>query len=286
MSSPSRFDDVFVSLPFAAKIWIFLWSYLAVSGWFSTYMLVSMIGETRRNDMIGDLMPETTFLWSIAVMMLSSLIVIGLLFYGRYTRKKKDVAEAALKEYEKTKVLVQPEMRFDPAVIVFWIGGSVLNTLFSAALLVTAVLYLNLLFEPPVMYLLIGFGFSFFSAVIMYLVTQFMANGILDAKAVKRLLKMIAGSDGARKVVGAVCGKLGITDMDTVNRVYDIVKDRITAKEYNELTADEVLAISRAIGGITTMYDGNAIGRNNVTGENRAGGGWLDSEQCRGGNDR
>jgi len=279
MSSPSRFDDVFVSLSLAAKIWVFLWSYLAVSGWFSTYMLVSMIGETRRNDMIGDLMPGSTFAWSVTVMMLSSFVVMGLLFYGRYARKKKDVAKAALKEYEKTNVFVRPEMKFDPAVIVFWVGGSVLNVLFSTALLITAIVYLDLVFEPSVMYLLIGFGISFFSAVLMYLVTQFMANGILDAKAVKSLLKAVVGSDGARKVVGAVCGKLGITDIDTVNGIYDRVKEKIAANNYNELTPDEMLAISKAIGGSADMCDGNSIGGSGMIDDNKASGGWLYSGQ-------
>ena len=67
--------------------------------------------------MIETLMPEDAFMWTVFVMLLSSLTVIGLLFYGRYTRKKKDVAKAALKKYEETEIFIDPKMRFDPAVI-------------------------------------------------------------------------------------------------------------------------------------------------------------------------
>jgi len=247
MSSPSRLDDMFVSLPAAAKVWIYLWTYLAVSGWFSTYMLISKIGGARRNEMIESLMPEEAFMWTVIVIFVSSLTVIGLFFYGRYTRKKKDVAKAALKKYEETRMFVDPKIRFDPAVVIFWIGGSVLNVLFTLTLFMVMIYYTGLVLDPPILYALIGFCISFFSAVIIYLITQFMANGILDAKAVKRIVRAIVGSDETRRVVGTVCSKLGIMDKETVNGVYERVKSSISAAEYNELTPDEVLMINEAI---------------------------------------
>jgi len=247
MSSSSKIDDVFVSLPTAAKIWIFMWSYLAVSGWFSTYMLIKVIGEARRNNMIETLMPGDAFIWTVTVMMLSSLIVIGLLFYGRYTRKKKDVTKAALREYEEKKTFINPKMRFDPAVVLFLIGGSVLNVLFSISLLIVLLNHMDIVLDPPVMYVLAGFGISFFAAVPMYLITQFMANGVLDAKAVKNLAKMIVGSEESKKIIATVCSKIGIADKDTVDRIYEKVRGKISAAEYEKLTPDEMLMISKAI---------------------------------------
>ena len=264
MSSLSRLDDMFVSLPTAAKIWIWLWSYLAVSGWFSTYMLISKIGETRRNNgMIQTMIPEEAFMWTVIVIMISSLTVIGLFFYGRYARKKKDVAKAALKKFEETNVFVDPKMRFDPAVIIFWIGGSVLNVLFTLTLFTLIISYTDIVFDPPILYALMGFCISFFSAVVIYLITQFMANGILDAKAVKKIVKTIVGSDETRKVVGAVCSKLGIADKDTVNGIYEKVKNRISAAEYKDLTPDEVILINRAIAENEEALNGNMGEREN-----------------------
>ena len=245
MSSSSRLDDLFVSLPTPAKMWMFIWTYLAVSGWFSTYMLISTIGGARRNNMIETIMPEGDFIWTVAVMMLASMIVMGLLFYGRYTRKKKDVVKEALKDYEETNVFVDPKMRFDPAVLLFWIGGSVLNVLFSLSLLIAAVKFTDIIFDPSILYALAGFGIAFFAAVPMYLITQFMANGVLDAKAARKLVKAVIGSDEIRKLVGTVCSKLGIADKETVDRVYEAVRNSISAAEYSELTPDEILLISK-----------------------------------------
>ncbi|MCL2786416.1 MAG: hypothetical protein FWD81_04260 [Methanomassiliicoccaceae archaeon] len=247
MSSSSKFDDMFVSLPALAKVWIFMWTYLAVSGWFSTYMLISLIGGARGKNMIDTLIPEEVFIWTVAVMMLSSMIVIGLLFYGRYTRKKKDVVREALKEYKETQAFTDPKMRFDPAVVVFWFGGSVLNVLFSLSLMILIMKYTDVLLDPSIMYVLVGFGISFFAAVPMYLITQFMANGILDAKAVKNIAKAIIGADETKKVIGIVCSKLGIADRDAIDRVCDRVRGKISAAEYGELTPDEILLISKAI---------------------------------------
>jgi hypothetical protein len=238
---------MFALLPLPAKIGMFLWTYLAVSGWFSTYMLISKIGEARRNEMLETFIPKDAFVWTAAVMMLSSFIVIGLLFYGRYNRKKKEVVKAAVKKYEETNVYVDPKMRFDPAVILFWIGGSVLNVLFSLCALVVAVEYLDVASESHVLYMLIGFLISFFVAVIMYLVTQVMANGVLDAKAVKNFMKMIVGSPQTKKVVGTICKKLGIMDQEAVDRIYERVKGRIKSASYDELTPDEVLIVNKAI---------------------------------------
>jgi len=256
MSSLSRIDDVFASLPLAAKIWIFLWTYLAASGWFSTYMLLSSIGDTRRNGMIDTLMPDYAFVWTVAVMFLSSFVVIGLLFYGRYTRKKKDVVKAALKKYEETNEYIEPKIRFDLAIVAFWIGGTILSVLFSLCVLVAFVKNMDTWFEPAVLYPLIGFGISFFVAILMYLVTQMMANGVLDAKAAKKMVKSIIGSDVTRKIVGTVCTKLGITDQATVDRTYEKVKEKITACEYKGLTPDEILLISKAIGESMSVADG------------------------------
>ena len=247
MSSPSRFDDVLASLPLPAKVWMFLWTYMAVSGWFSTYTLITKIGEARRNEMLGTLIPEGAFVWTVAVMIMSSFIVIGLLFYGRYMRKKKEVVKAAVKKYEETKVYVDPKMKFDPAVILFWIGGSVLNVMFSLCVLVVAVEYLMINFTSHILYMLVGFIISFFVAVIMYLVTQVMANGVLDAKAVKNLLKTIVGSPRTKAIIGTICKKLGIMDQATVDRVYNKVCDRINSASYEELTPDEVLIVNKAI---------------------------------------
>ena len=233
MPSPSRFDDMFASLPFPAKIWMFLWTYLAVSGWFSTYMLISRISEAWRNEMFETVIPEDAFVWIVMVMMISSFIVIGLLFYGRYTRKKKEVVRAALKKYEETKVYVDPKMRFDPAVVLFWIGGSVLNVLFSLCVLTVAIDYMAMTFSSSVYYMLLGFIISFFSAVLMYLVTQVMANGVLDAKAVKNLLGTVIGSPKTKAIIGTVCRKLGIIDQATVDRVYDKVKEKIKSAGYD-----------------------------------------------------
>jgi len=182
MSSSSKLDDMFASLPLPAKIWMFLWTYLAVSGWFSTYMLISKIGEARRIEMLETLIPREAFVWTVAVMMISSLIVIGLLFYGRYTRKKKEVVKAAVKKLEETNVYVEPKMKFDPSVLLFWIGGSILNVLFSLCILTVIVGHLAVTFEPQILYILIGFIISFFIAIAMFLITQVMANGVLDAK--------------------------------------------------------------------------------------------------------
>jgi len=247
MSSSSRIDDMFASLPHPAKVWIFLWTYLAVSGWFSTYMLIMKIGEARRNEMIGTMIPDGAFVWTVAVMMLASLIVIGLLFYGRYSRKKKEVVKAALKKYEETHVYVEPKMRFDPAVILFWIGGSVLNVLFSLCVLVVAVEYMVIQFTSEIFYILAGFVVSFFIAVVMFLVIQVMANGILDAKAAKNLLKTVVGSAETKKIVGTICKKLGIMDQETVDKVYEKVKEKIRSATYDELTPDEVLIVNKAI---------------------------------------
>ena len=260
MSSLSRLDDMFVSLPTIAKIWIISWTYLAVSGWFSTYMLISQIGGARRNDMIDTLIPEEAFILTVIVMMISSLTVIGLFFYGRYTRKKKEVAKTALKRYEETKVYVDPKMRFDFTVAIFWIGGSVLNVLFSLTLFVAALKYTGIVLDPPILYALIGFCISFFSSVIIYVITQFMANGILDAKAVKKMVRTIIGSDETKKVIITVCNKLGILDKEKIERIYDLVRDRIAACEYNELTPDEVLLINKAI---EETKAGNAKDRGN-----------------------
>jgi hypothetical protein len=247
MSSRSKWDDMFVSLPPIAKMWIISWTYLAVSGWFSTYMLISQIGEARRNDMIDTLIPGEAFVWTVAVMMISSLTVIGLFFYGRYTGKKKEVTKAALKKYEESHVYVDPKMRFDPAVMIFWIGGSILNVLFSLTLFFVVIKYTDVVLDPPILYVLAGFCISFFSSVIIYIITQFMANGILDAKAVKNIMRTIIGSDETKKVIGTVCNKLGIMDKELVDRIYNKVRDRIAACEYNELTPDEVLLINKAI---------------------------------------
>jgi len=248
MSSLSKLDDLFVSLPSSAKILFIFWTYLAVSGWFSTYMLISMIGGARSENMIDTIIPQDAFIWTAAVMMLSSMIVLGLLFYGRYTRKKKDVVKEALREYEETNRFVDPKMRFDLAVVLFWFGGSVLNVLFSMCLLIIAVVWLDAVLEPPILYALVGFGISFFAAVPMYLITQFMANGVLDAKAAKKLARAIIGSDETRKVIGTVCSKLGVADKETVNRIYENVRSQIAATEYSELTPDEILLISRVAG--------------------------------------
>ena len=247
MSSSSRIDDMFASLPHSVKVGIFLWTYLGVSGWFSTYMLIVKIGEARRNEMIGTLIPEDAFVWTVAVMVISSFIVIGLLFYGRYTRKKKEVVKAALKKYEETKVYVDPKLRFDPAIILFWIGGSVLNVLFSLCLLVVVVEYLVIQFTTDIFYILAGFIVSFFVAVLMFFVIQIMANGILDAKAAKNLLKTVVCSPETRKIVGTICKKLGIMDQETVDRVYEKVKEKIKSATYDELTPDEMLIINKAI---------------------------------------
>ena len=247
MPSSLRFADVFGSLSLATRIWIFLWTYLAVGGWFSTYMLISNMSEARRNEMIELLMLNDIFIWTVGIMLLSSFVVVGLLFYGRYARKKKEVIKAALKKYEETRVYVEPNMRFDPAVFVFWIGGSVLSSLFSICILVAAIEYAGVFLDPPVMYMVVGFGLSFFIAVLMYLVTQVMANGVLDAKAVKSMVKALVGSDTTRKIIGTVCKKTGIMEKETVDRVYEKVKDRISAKEYDELTPDEILIISMAL---------------------------------------
>jgi hypothetical protein len=238
---------MFASLPLPAKIWMFLWTYLAVSGWFSTYMLISAIGEAWRNEMLGTLIPEDAFVWMVAVMMLSSFIVIGLLFYGRYTRKKKEVVRSAIKKYEETGVYIDPKMRFDPAVILFWIGGSLLNVMFSLCVLVVAVEYTGVALTSQILYILIGFLISFFVAVLMYLIAQVMANGVLDAKAVKNLMKAIIGSPQVKKIIGTICKKLGVMDQETIDRVYDKVKDRITAASYEDLTPDEVLIVNKAI---------------------------------------
>jgi hypothetical protein len=238
---------MFVSLPTIAKAWMFAWAYLAVGGWFSTYMLISEMGGTRRNDMIDALMPLEAFALTAAVMMISSLTTIGLFFYGRYARKKKDVAKAALKKYEETRVYIDPKMKFDPAVAVFWIGGSVLNVLFCLTLFIAVLKNTGAVMDPPIMYALAGFCISFFGSVLMYLITQFMANGILDAKAVKSIAKAILGSDETKKVIAAVCRKLGVADGRAVDRVYDAIRDKIHACEYSELTPDEVLLISKAI---------------------------------------
>jgi len=238
---------VFMSLPFAAKVWVFIWTYLAASGWFSTYMLISQIGETRGNNMIETLMPTEAFMWTVIVMFLSSFVVIGLLFYGRYTRKKKDVVKAAVKKYEETKEYVEPKIKFDLAVAAFWIGGTILSVLFSLCILVALIKNMETWFEPAVVYPLIGFGISFFVAILMYLITQVMANGVLDAKAAKRMLRAVVGSDVTRKIIATVCTKLGIMDKGKVDRIYEAVRERITAAEYGELTPDEVLIISKAI---------------------------------------
>jgi len=247
MSSSSRLDDMFASLPLPAKIWMFLWTYLAVSGWFSTYMLISRIGEAWRNEMLGTLIPEDAFVWTAAVMAITSFIVIGLLFYGRYTRKKKEIVKAAVKKYEETNLYISPKMKFDPAIVLFWIGGSILNVLFSMCVLILIVGHLAVTFESHILYILVGFIISFFVAVVMYLITQVMANGILDAKAVKNFLKSVVSSPKTRIIVGTVCKKLGIMDQTTVDRVYDRVGDRIRSASYDELTPDEVLIINKAI---------------------------------------
>jgi len=197
--------------------------------------------------MIETLIPGDAFLWTVIVMTLSSLTVIGLLLYGRYTRKKKDVMKEAVKDYEETKEFIDPDIKFDPSVALFWIGGSFLNILFSLCILFGIITYLDIIFDPPMLYVLMGFGISFFVAIPMYLITQFMANGILDAKAVKRLAKTIIGSDEAKKVVSAVCAKIGVADKETVERVYEKVRDHIAVAEYSELTPDEILLISKAI---------------------------------------
>jgi hypothetical protein len=255
MSSPSKINDMFVSLPPAARVWVFLWTYLAVSGWFSTYNLIKTVGEARRNEMIDVIMPEGAFVWTAAIMLLSSFIVIGLLFYGRYARKKKDLVKAAIKKYEETNVYIEPKLKFDPAVFIFWIGGSILNVLFSMCVLFAAIGYWNISFVSPILYILTGFGISFFAAVLMYLITQVMANGVLDAKAVKNFMKTVVGSPHSRKIVGTICKKLGIMDQEAVDRVYEKVKDRITSASYDDLTPDEVLIVNKAI------EDGRAVPR-------------------------
>jgi hypothetical protein len=238
---------MFGSLPAIAKIWIFAWTYLAVSGWFSTYMLISLIGGAGRNDTMDMLIPGDAFILTAVLMTISSFTVIGLFFYGRYTRKKKDVAKAALKKYEETGTYTDPNMRFDPSVLIFWIGGSVLNILFCMTVFVVVIEYADIVLNPPVLYALTGFCISFFGAVIIYLVTQFMANGILDARSVKKLVKTIVGSDETKNVISAVCRKLGIADIHVIDRIYDKVRDKNRACEYSELTPDEVLLINRAI---------------------------------------
>jgi hypothetical protein len=238
---------MFESLPGIVKVWFFLWSYLAVSGWFSTYMLIRQIGGTRRNDMVYTIIPADVFVWTVMLMIISSVTVIGLFFYGRYARKKKDVAKAALKKYEETKVYVDPKLKFDPAVMIFWIGGSVLNVLFSLMMFFAVINYTDLVLEPPIMYALMGLCISFFSSVLIYVITQFMANGILDAKAVRSIIKTIVGCDETKKAIGIVCKKFGILDAETVEKVYGRVKDHIIVAEYNELTPDEILTISKVI---------------------------------------
>jgi hypothetical protein len=61
------------------------------------------------------------------------------------------------------------------------------------------------------------------------------------------MVRTIVGYSGTKKVIGTVCKKLGIMDQETVDRVYEKIKDRISAGEYNDLTPDEVLIINRAI---------------------------------------
>jgi hypothetical protein len=197
--------------------------------------------------MIETLMPEDAFIWTLIVMMLASLIVMGLLFYGRYTRKKKDVAKAALKKYEETDVFVEPKMRFDPAVTVSWLGGSFLNVLFSLGLLMTVVMYTDISSGPSIVYVLVGFAISFFVAVPMYLMTEFMANGVLDAKAVKNMVRRIIGSDDTKKMIGLVCTKLGIMDAAAIERICEKLRNSISASEYSDLTPDEMLLISKAV---------------------------------------
>ena len=247
MSPSSRWNDMFSSLPVIAKIWMFAWAYLAVSGWFSTYMLITLIGGAGRNDTMDMLIPGDAFILTAVLMTISSFTVIGLFFYGRYTRKKKDVAKAALKKYEETGAYTDPKIKFDPAVLIFWIGGSVLNVLFCMTVFVVAIEYADIVLNPPVLYALTGFCISFFGAVLIYLVTQIMANGILDARSVKNLVKNVMGSDETKNVIIAVCKKLGISDIHAIDRIYDKVRDKVRACEYNELTPDEVLLINKAI---------------------------------------
>jgi hypothetical protein len=249
----SKLDETFVSLPLAAKIWIFAWSYLAVSGWFSTYVLVGKMNEAWGNEMFESILNGNVFALIVSVMFLSSMIVIGLLFYGRYNRKRKDVMKAALVKYEKTGkyedagIHENAGIKFDLTILPFWIGGSVLNTLFSLCILIAASEYYADVFAAPVIYIMSGFAISFFSAVLVYLVVQVMANGVLDAKAVKKFMITVAGSPNTRNIVGIVCERLSISDRDTVERIYDRVKDRIKAKEYSELTPDEVFLISETV---------------------------------------
>jgi hypothetical protein len=138
-------------------------------------------------------------------------------------------------------------MRFDPAVILFWIGGSILNVLFGLCVLIAATEYLALTYTSDILYMLTGFVISFFTAVVVYLIVQVMANGILDAKAAKDLLKAVLVSPETKTVIGTICRKLGIMDPATVDRVYEKVKERIVSASYDELTPDEVLIVSKAI---------------------------------------
>jgi len=247
MSSSSGSDGMFAHLSLAAKVWVFLWTYLAASGWYSTYMLLSSIGGARRNGMIETLMPTDAFVWTVVIMFLSSLVVIGLLFYGRYTRKKKDVVKAALRKYEETNEYIEPVLKFDPAVLAFWIGGSMLSVMFSLCLMVGLIRTADALLEPDIMYPLIGFGISFFVSVLMYIIAQAMANGVLDAKAAKNMVRILVGSDVTKKVIGIVCKKLGVMNQATVDRVYEKLRGKIGADEYKNLTPDEILMISKAI---------------------------------------
>lgn len=251
----SKLDDIFVSLPTPGKIGIFLWTYLSVNGWFSTYMLIMKIDEAWRNEMFGTLIPEGAFVWIALVMLLTSMVVIGLLYYGRYTRKKKEVIKAAVAEAKQTGIWNDPGMKFDLAVIPFWIGASVLNVLFSMILMVVSLSLWDTGFEVDAFYFITGIGISFFLGIVVYVITEYLTNGVLDGKAVKSLISSIIGSPTTQKVVTIFCERVGIADQEIVDRIFEKVKDCIKAKEYDELTPDEVLLLNSMIAEIKKGVD-------------------------------
>jgi len=242
MPSPSGPDGTF-GLPLSAKAMICVWTYLVAGGWYSTYMLIGTIGDAWRNGMFGTL--ESTFVWIVVVMLITSLSVIGMLFYGRFKRKQKDMAKAALNEYNNTGIFIDPKLKFDLAVIPFWIGGSMINVLASLCVLTAAVAYMGAEPEPEALYILYGFIISFFSAVVSYMVSELFANGVLDGKWMKRSMNAIMNSEEAKAVVKAFAEKAGIP-ASCVDSVYEKVNGIVKAKDYCELTPDEMIVLSKA----------------------------------------
>jgi hypothetical protein len=220
-----------------------VWTYLAVSGWYSTYMLIGAIGDAWRNGMFWTL-GGNVFVWTVSLMALTSFAVIGLLYYGRYTRKKKEVIRAAVTEAKTTGVWIDPKMRFDPAVLPFWIGASVLNVLFGIVIMTASVsLYGGS--GNDAYYPIAGMGIAFFLGLVMYVATEYLTNGVLDGKAVKSLISSVAGSAAAQNIVGMFCRRIGIADQMTIDRIFENVREHIKARGYEELTPDEVLLLNK-----------------------------------------